>query len=226
MFGGRTIAFTQAAKFDEKCHSTAKETRKAHDNCAKGVPMEKTAIRKQMLQLRSQLRPRFIEDSARRMGGQIAALPAFRDANLVMLYHSYHNEADTMPLLNYCLKIHKRAALPVTDDDFCLHAYELVRLGQLRSGSMGIPEPNPELCSLVDPSSIDLIVVPGAAFDVNGGRIGYGKGCYDRFLPQLRPDALVIGLAYDFQVLSRVPQSAGDRKVDLIVTEKGILELS
>ena len=58
-----------------------------------------------------------------------------------------------------------------------------------------------------------------------GGRIGYGKGYYDRFLPQLRADVPKLGLAYDFQVLPRVPQDEFDIRMDAIVTEKGILTM-
>lgn len=200
--------------------------------------MDKTALRQQMLQLRSQLKPKFLENSAKRMGGQIAALPAFREAEYVMLYHSFKNEAGTLPLIQYCLNTNKKVVLPLVvktsapegeavagDSILELRAYQIPGLDALKPGSMGIKEPDPLLCAPVDPAMIDLIVVPGVAFDAVGGRIGYGKGCYDRFLPQLLDDVPVIGLAYDFQVLPRVPQNADDIRMDLIVTEKGILKM-
>lgn len=188
--------------------------------------MDKNTLRGQMLRLRSQLRPKFTETSGKRMGGQLAALPAFQDARTVMLYHSYHNEADTLPLLRYCLKVKKRVVLPVTDDEFVLHPYEISDLEHLRTDARGIAEPDPEFCPPVDPLSIDLAVIPGLAFDAGGGRVGYGKGCYDKFLSLLRADVPVIALAYDFQVLPKVVQDEYDRKVDLIVTEKGILPVA
>ncbi|MBR7149119.1 MAG: 5-formyltetrahydrofolate cyclo-ligase [Firmicutes bacterium] len=191
--------------------------------------MDKTALRKQMLQLRSQLKPKYLENSSKRMGGQIAALSAFRDAELVMLYHSFKNEAGTLPLIQYCLNTNKKVALPLvvkTEDSVLeLRAYQIPGLDALKPGSMGIMEPDPLLCEPVDPAMIDLIVVPGIAFDSTGGRIGYGKGCYDRFLPLLLDDVPIIGLAYDFQVLPRVPQEKTDVRMDAIVTEKGILTM-
>lgn len=191
--------------------------------------MDKTALRKQMLQLRSQLKPKYLENSSKRMGGQIAALSAFRDAELVMLYHSFKNEAGTLPLIQYCLNTNKKVALPLvvkTEDSVLeLRAYQIPGLDALKPGSMGIMEPDPLLCEPVDPAMIDLIVVPGIAFDSTGGRIGYGKGCYDRFLPHLLDDVPIIGLAYDFQVLPRVPQENTDVRMDAIVTEKGILTM-
>jgi len=200
--------------------------------------MDKTALRTQMLQLRSLLKPKFLENSAKRMGGQIAALPAFRDADLVMLYHSFKNEAGTLPLLQYCFHTHKKVALPLvvktavpeseansSTSQLELRAYLVPGPDVLRPGSMGIMEPDPLLCEPVDPALIDLVIVPGVAFDSTGGRIGYGKGCYDRFLPQLLDDVPIVGLAYDFQVLPRVPQESTDVRVDAIVTEKGILTM-
>lgn len=106
-----------------------------------------------------------------------------------------------------------------------LQAYYVPTLDSLQPGAMGIMEPDPHFCIAADPSEIDLIIVPGVAFDTVGGRIGYGKGCYDRFLSRLLADVPVIGLAYDFQVLPRVPQNTNDIRMDLIVTEKGILKM-
>lgn len=184
--------------------------------------MDKTALRKQMLQLRSQLKPKFLENSSKRMGGQIAALQAFRDAELIMLYHSFKSEAGTLPLLQYCFNTNKKVVLPrVAGSE--LEAWLIPSLDALKPGSMGIMEPDPQLCELIDPALIDLVIVPGIAFDSVGGRIGYGKGYYDRFLPSLRSDVPKLGLAYDFQVLPRLPQEKTDVRMDAIVTEKGIL---
>ena len=197
--------------------------------------MNKTALRTQMLQLRSQLKPKFLENSAKRIGGQVAVLQAFKDAKVIMMYHSFRGEAGTHPLLQYSLNIGKTVVLPITvktDSQsegvppvYHLEAYAVPSMEALKPGAMGIMEPDPLQCTPVDPSDIDLIIVPGVAFDAVGGRIGYGKGYYDRFLPQLRDDVPVIGLAYDFQVLPRVPQEATDIRMDLIVTEKGILKM-
>ena len=189
--------------------------------------MDKATLRSQMLQLRSQLKPKFLENSSKRMGGQIAALAAFKDAALVMLYHSFRNEAGTYPLLQFCFNTNKKVVLPVVKGPIpTLEAYLVPGPEALKPGAMGIMEPDPQLCERVDPAAIDLVIVPGVAFDSTGGRIGYGKGYYDRFLPQLRSDVPKIGLAYDFQVLPRVPQETTDIRMDAIVTEKGILMMS
>ena len=90
---------------------------------------------------------------------------------------------------------------------------------RLATGHMGIPEPvNLNLASI---AAIDAVLIPGLAFDVCGGRIGYGGGVYDRLLPKLRAGTLRIALAFDFQVRrEELPQAAHDLKMDYIVTEK------
>jgi 5-formyltetrahydrofolate cyclo-ligase len=74
----------------------------------------------------------------------------------------------------------------------------------------------------VGPEEIDVVVVPGLAFDRRGHRVGYGGGFYDRFLGRLRPDALTVGICFSVQVVDEVPHGRGDRPVDLVVTEQGL----
>ena len=93
----------------------------------------------------------------------------------------------------------------------------------LIAGRWDIPEPRPGL-PLVDPATIDVVIVPGSAFDRAGGRMGYGGGFYDTFLTRLRPDARRIGIGFDLQVVERVPREAHDLCVDLIVTETRAIE--
>lgn len=187
--------------------------------------LEKSEIRKQMLHLRSQLKEKFIENSEKRIGGQLVSLPLFQKAETVMLYCSYKNEAGTFRLLDYCFQTKKQVVLPLTDENYLIHPYLVTQMDYVKPDPRGILEPDPQQCEKIDPALIDLIIIPGVAFDITGGRIGFGKGCYDRFLPQLRSDVPLIGFAYDFQVLPHIPQEPTDRKMDLIITEKGLLQL-
>lgn len=86
-----------------------------------------------------------------------------------------------------------------------------------QDGPYGIQEPHPDLPA-VDPLLIDLIFVPGVAFGLNGERVGMGGGYYDRFLARV-PQAIKVGLAFDFQLLERLEQETWDQSVDWIVTE-------
>lgn len=98
----------------------------------------------------------------------------------------------------------------------------LVRsLHALVPGEYGIPAPGDD-CPVLAEEEIDVILVPGTAFDRDGGRIGQGGGYYDRFLP--RTDALRVGVCHDFALLDRVPAQAHDQKMDLIVTPSGVTE--
>ena len=91
---------------------------------------------------------------------------------------------------------------------------------ELRPGPWRIPEPDPARCDLAAPADIDFILVPGVAFDPDGGRLGYGAGYYDRLLAAWpAPLPALVALAFEIQIVPAVPVLAGDHRVDLIVTE-------
>jgi len=90
----------------------------------------------------------------------------------------------------------------------------------VESGKM-VREP-PQDAPLVDPASVDLVIVPGLAFDERGHRIGYGAGLYDRLLPKCTR-ARHVGVAHDFQLLAEIPDGPGDRPVHAIVTNDRVL---
>ena len=90
----------------------------------------------------------------------------------------------------------------------------------LRPGTWGIPEPDPAHCGLAAPADIDFILVPGVAFDPDGGRLGYGAGYYDRLLAAwVSPLPPLVAAAFELQIVPAVPVLAGDHRVDLVVTE-------
>src|SRR5262249_50098992 len=93
----------------------------------------------------------------------------------------------------------------------------------LRAGTWGIREPDPTRCQTVAPVAIDFVLVPGLAFDPDGGRVGYGAGYYDRLLGEW-PEPLppLVAAAFDLQVVPVVPMAATDHRVDLVVTESRI----
>lgn len=94
---------------------------------------------------------------------------------------------------------------------------------QLVTGPFGISQPDPELPG-VDPAKIPILLIPGVVFDGRGHRIGWGKGFYDRLLKGYLGKR--IALAYDFQVLERIPFDFADEAVDLIVTERRVVKCS
>jgi 5-formyltetrahydrofolate cyclo-ligase len=100
---------------------------------------------------------------------------------------------------------------------------EIRSLEELKEGCFGILEPDKRFWRIISPETIDIAIVPGIVFDVEGFRVGFGKGFYDRLLPNLRKDALFIGLGYKFQVIKSFPHDINDIPLHLIITEEGIL---
>ncbi len=154
---------------------------------------------------------------------RFAALAPYAAAATVMAYVGVRNEVRTLPLLTAMLIEGKQLVVP-----FCaegeLRLFRLYDLDELRPGHFGIPEPSPALRRLAqrraDPRSIDLVMVPGVAFDRRGGRIGQGRGYYDRFLARLREDAFTAGLAFECQLFPAVPMEPHDVFLDAVVTEE------
>lgn len=130
-----------------------------------------------------------------------------------MLYHSLKDEVDTHAFIRKWSR-EKRILLPVvTGDDLELRLYTGPE--DLTVGAYGIEEPTGAL--FTDYSAIDLIVVPGVAFDRDGNRLGRGKGYYDRLLPRI-PSAYKIGICFPFQVVDEVPAEPFDIRMDEIIT--------
>lgn len=187
--------------------------------------IEKSALRKQMLLKRKELKEEFIKKSERKILQLIKEFPFYLDAKTIMIYMDYRNEAPTNQIINDALQRNKNIILPVTDDNFRITPYKLVEKESLITSSLGIIEPNSLICPVANPKEIDLILIPGVVFDYNGNRIGFGKGCYDSFLPNLRPDAVKVGLSYEFQLSESIPSEITDIPMDFILTEERIYKI-
>lgn len=183
---------------------------------------DKSAIRKQILEKRDALAPALVEAAGESAAEKLMRMSEFSSANTVMVYMDFRNEVPTGRIIQMIRSAGKNLVLPLTDKHFQLIPYEIPAEGVLSAflitSAYGIAEPDPASCKEADPMSIDLVVIPGSAFDQYENRIGYGKGCYDRFLPALRPDAFKLALAYDFQVLPCIPADPTDVKMDKILT--------
>lgn len=149
----------------------------------------------------------------------------FQEARCVALYAAFDQEARTERLLEEALRQGKRAAFPRMKGRGPEMDFGQVRdAREMAPGAFGFAEPAAS-APAVALSAIDLMLVPGLAFDREGFRVGFGAGCYDRVLAGLRPEAWSCGLAYDFQVLDRVPRDAHDRTVKLLVSEEGFIPI-
>lgn len=181
---------------------------------------EKERLRNELLELRRQVPREFGDAASLSAWGFLKSLPAFRNAGRVAATASFKGEIDTYAILDGALKAGKRLYLPrVPSDRSHMTFHELLDLKDLATGSFGILEPPPG--RPLPPAELDLVLVPGLAFSRQGQRLGFGSGYYDRLIPLLRPDALVVGLCYSFQVLDKVPTAPHDVPVHTLLTEKG-----
>jgi 5-formyltetrahydrofolate cyclo-ligase len=152
----------------------------------------------------------------------------YNEARNVFIYISYGSEIDTKDIINKALKENKRIYVPRTEfKTRIMDAVEISSLDKLIVNSYGILEPS-ENEPHIDPNGLDLILVPGVAFDRNGGRMGYGAGFYDRYFKKINGDNIKritkLALAYDFQVIGEVPMEELDMPVDYIITEKEFID--
>ncbi len=179
--------------------------------------MEKGEIRNLILAKRDTMSSSDVLKKSLMIRERLIALPEFSNASPVMFYVQKGNEVMTDALIEYSLVRGKRVAVPFTDKRSKTLVPSLISsLNELEMGSFGIPEPR-ELRP-VEAEVIELIIVPGIAFDVHGSRIGYGNGYYDRFLKAVR--AKKIALAYELQIVDEIPNHTNDIKMDMIVTEE------
>lgn len=156
------------------------------------------------------------------------ALPAYRAAKTVMWYVDAGSEVRTRHTLPAALTHGKRVVVPwCVVETNQLELFHLEDMSELVEGAYKILEPKAELRALpnkvVRPEELDLVMVPGTAFDPRGGRMGQGKGYYDRLLSRARPDAPLVALAFDCQIFDEIPVAAHDVFMDQVLTESRAL---
>lgn len=174
------------------------------------------------------LPPQQVADRSRLACANVARLPEFRSAGVVMVYLSMPSELDTTPLVLDAFQAGKTVLAPkVSWEHLHMEALEIRSLDDglatttkgpvIREPAYGEPWPAEE---------IDLIILPALAFDPCGNRLGRGMGFYDRFMAHSRLRAFKCGLAFSEQVIDRVPTTNGDLPVDALVTDQMVLRLT
>ncbi len=191
----------------------------------------KPAVRAAALARRDALPPVARARAARWILQRILALDAFARARVVMAYCSFGSELDTSAFLAAIFAQGKTLALPRVDRRRGLVEVFLVRDPdhELVADAWGIREPDPERCSRVPLPALDFVLVPGVAFDPRGGRLGYGKGYYDRLFHACRAAGArpsVVAAAFEAQLVDEVPMEPHDVAVPCIITEARSIEVS
>lgn len=182
-----------------------------------------TLKRRLRAQLRSGSAGRTGQDElSRPIWERLFSLTEYRRAGTVLAYVDMPGEVRTQPYLAAVQGQGKQLVVPYCDGQE-LRLFFLESLADLSPGTLGILEPKPELRALptrrADVSVLDLLIVPGMAFDRRGARLGHGKGYFDRLLSRVPPAASLVGLAFEWQVLPELPMLPHDVYMDLVVTE-------
>lgn len=182
--------------------------------------MSKQAIRQRLLNQRQQLEVSVTARQSIAVQEYVLNSKVYTEAGSLALYISIRNEVCTDLVLQAALVSGKKVCCPRLEDGQIVFV-EVCSQDDLQPGRYGVPEPQGQ--KIVLPESLDLILVPGVAFDSQGHRLGYGFGCYDRVLATCK-NAEFIGLAYAFQVENRLPYEEHDIRLDYLATERGLLE--
>lgn len=181
--------------------------------------MDKQELRAYLKQKRAEIPPEQKKDADRRIVETIAASPCFQQADTVLLYAPHGSEIDLIPLVRLARKNGKKVAFPRCDPETnTMQFFVLESDSRLVKGAYGIFEP-PSDAPPCNPDESTLCILPGLSFDPEGGRLGYGKGYYDRFLADFK--GVTLGAAYASLVAKKLPTEPHDIPVQILVTERG-----
>lgn len=179
----------------------------------------KHTLREEMRARRAQLTERTSSLASRQLSHYLLTTPRFMISEAIAGYHAFGSEADVTWFLRAALMNQRRLFLPRVLEGNEMEFVEVWDLDTLVPGAFGILEP-------VGPPTpiheIDAFLVPGLAFDLEGGRLGMGKGFYDRALESCRPDAMLLGVGYEMQLLESVPTQPHDISLHGFASEVGI----
>lgn len=168
------------------------------------------------------------DELSKEICARFMSLPEYIAARTVMFYIDVRSEVRTRQNLPDALSSGKKIIVPWCNEQGELELFHLKSMDELAIGMYKILEPKPELRKLPDkivgPSDLDIVMVPGVAFDRRGARMGHGKGYYDKLLQHARPETPLIALAFECQLFPEIPVAAHDIFMDMIITEVTVYE--
>jgi 5-formyltetrahydrofolate cyclo-ligase len=189
------------------------------------IAVEKENLRRYMLRLRDRQSISEIEQKSQDIIDQVLHLHEYVRARGIACYVSKDSEVNTRILIRSALGQEKRVLIPVVKKgDIELFFSEIKDLGSdVAPGTFGILEPKPENAIPVSLDAVDMIFVPGIVWDRDGYRLGWGRGYFDRAIKSLPPHVRSAGLAFNMQLISRVPRDQFDVPVNMVVTESRVI---
>lgn len=188
--------------------------------------MDKNFMRKEVLHKRSSMTNDEIASKSSQIAQHLFNSDFYKSSKCIMAYLDFRNEVRTEDIIKKSLANNKDIIVPIS----VVKTRELILSklydydSELETGTYGILEPKKQFIRKVSHEAIDLVLIPGVAFDKRGFRVGYGAGYYDRFLSKLDNSIPKVALAFELQLVSHVNEGKYDIAVDYIVTENGIIK--
>lgn len=189
------------------------------------IYLDKKILRRNILSKRAALGKDGNISLSKKIINKLIDTEYYKNANTIMCYISFGSEINTHEFIRNCIKDGKRIVVPVTfHEPREMKPSQILSFDELEPGYFNILTPKKEFIRYIDPKEIDLIIVPGAVFDRKGYRIGFGGGYYDRFLAdKINDKSTKISVAFHLQIIDQVPKEEHDVPVDIIITEKEII---
>jgi 5-formyltetrahydrofolate cyclo-ligase len=185
---------------------------------------EKKKLRTILLLKRRKLDKEIITAQSDNMAKQLFVWPYYQQAQIIMLYLSMADEPQMIKVMEDAWLQGKIVCVPYMRHQYgVMDAAIIDNFDGLVRGQLNLLMPDPATVKLIDPKVIDLMIVPGVAYDYAGNRLGMGAGYYDRFIPQA-PQAILIGAIWSSHVLESIPYSCYDKPVHYLLNENNIIK--
>ncbi len=186
---------------------------------------KKQEIRNEMIRKVTSMKPEALTVKTKAIEERLFEFANFLEARIALLYTPITAEVDTGEIIKRSFMYNKIIVLPAFNEDS--REMTLMKLDDpdkdLVAGPRGNLEPDPGRCKVVPIDCLDIAVIPGLAMDEKGGRVGSGKGYYDRLIPNLPITTRKVGLIFEDQILGTAPMESHDKHVDIVITEARVI---
>ncbi len=179
---------------------------------------DKGSLRQHYLELLKKQGSADREVKSQLIGAKLFGLEAFKKAKTILFYASLPGEVNTFAMITKAIELKKHICLPVVANQRTMIPTLTKTMTDLETGQYGISQPRHDASLEVNPKDIDAVIVPGLSFDKFCNRLGRGKGYYDRFLSTLPLNTVTIGLAFDFQLVDRLPVEEHDVPLSVVIS--------
>ena len=182
----------------------------------------KQSLREHFIKLRGNLTPHSVSQKSKDICQKLLNLAEIKRKKTFSCYLPINSEVETKLIIDILKRRKTKNFLPTYIDKkneyfFC----EFTSWQNLKKGPFDILQPTKT--KITDLSLINVAIIPGLAFSKSGVRLGYGKGVFDKLLA--KSNALIIALAYDFQIIDKIPREKHDLTVDIIISEKRVIKI-